>query len=82
VIAVEGETVALKNGHVYVNGRELKEPYLERGMQTYPNSGPKEAHYKCEKGQFFLLGDNRPNSVDSRIYGPVPRNCILGQIIQ
>jgi len=82
VIAVEGDTVALKRGHVYVNGQELKEPYLERGTQTYPTSGPKEAFYKCEKGQFFLLGDNRPNSADSRMYGPVPRNSILGKIIQ
>jgi len=82
VIAVEGETVYFKFGRVYVNGQELKEPYLARGTQTYSNAASKEALFKCEKGQFFLLGDNRSNSADSRIYGPVPRHSILGQIIQ
>jgi len=82
VIAVEGETVYFKDGHVYVNGKELKEPYLARGTRTYSNSTEKEALFKCDKDQFFVLGDNRQNSVDSRIYGPVPRQYILGQIIQ
>jgi signal peptidase I len=82
VIAVEGETVYFKDGHVYVNGKEIKEPYLARGTRTFSNSSPKDALFKCGKDQFFVLGDNRPNSVDSRAYGPVPRSYILGQIIQ
>jgi signal peptidase I len=82
VIAVEGETVYFKDGHVYVNGRELKEAYLARGTRTFASYPQKDALFKCGKDQFFLLGDNRENSVDSRTYGPVPRSYILGQIIQ
>jgi signal peptidase I len=82
VIAVEGDSVYFKDGHVYVNGRELKEPYLARNTQTYAMTAAKDSLFKCGKDQFFVLGDNRQNSVDSRTYGPVPRNYILGQIIQ
>jgi signal peptidase I len=82
VIAVEGDTVYFKDGHVYVNGKELREPYLARGTRTFSTSSQKDALFKCGKDQFFVLGDNRLNSVDSRAYGPVPRNYILGQIIQ
>lgn len=82
VIAVEGETVYFKDGHVYVDGKELKEPYLARGTRTFATTSPKDALFKCGKDQFFVLGDNRQNSVDSRFYGPVPRTYVLGQIIQ
>jgi signal peptidase I len=81
IIAGEGDFVYLKGGHVYVNGRMLAEPYLSPGMPTFTFASQNELAIHCGKGEFFLLGDNRGNSTDSRIYGAVSRQNILGAII-
>lgn len=81
IIAGEGDFVYLKGGHVYVNGRALVEPYLAAGMPTFTFARQQEMAVHCGKGEYFLLGDNRGNSTDSRVYGVVPRQNILGAII-
>jgi signal peptidase I len=81
IIATSGESVYLKDGNVYVNGSRLIESYLTRGTRTFPDSKRREQSFQCGKDQFFLLGDNRQNSIDSRIYGPIPRANILGPIV-
>jgi len=81
IIGVSGDSIYLKNGAVYVNGRKLNEPYLPELTRTYP-FGNQEQLIICGKEQYFLLGDNRMNSADSRSYGPVPRNRILGLIVR
>ena len=81
VVATPGESVCLKNGYVYVNGCKLQEPYLEAGTLTFADPRPSDQMIRCGKDEFFLLGDNRKNSVDSRTYGPVPRKNILGPIV-
>ena len=81
IIAREGDAVYLKGGRVYVNGQQLVEPYLLPGTPTFALERQKELSVRCSKGEYFLLGDNRGNSSDSRIYGPVPRQNILGAII-
>jgi signal peptidase I len=88
IIARSGDTVCLRDGRIYVNGRALIEPYLPAGMPTFASvkrtawgiKCGKEA-YSLGKDEYFLLGDNRLNSADSRIYGPVPRQNILGAVI-
>ncbi len=82
VIGVAGDQVCLKGGEVYVNGRKLDESYLSPGTPTFPWAQCKEQTIPCGKGEFFVLGDNRKNSVDSRAYGPVPRANILGLIVR
>lgn len=82
VIATGGDSVYLSGGAVYVNGRKLEESYLAPGTQTFTSSPAKEQLFKCADDQYFVLGDNRMNSADSRVYGPVPRKNILGQIIR
>jgi signal peptidase I len=81
VIATPGDAIYLKNGSVYVNGCKLNEPYLVPGTQTFTESTFRNQLILCGKDQFFVLGDNRLNSVDSRTYGPVPRKNILGSIV-
>jgi signal peptidase I len=82
VIAVAGDSVYLSDGLIYVNGEKLKEPYLPKGTLTFANERFKEQLFKCRAGQYFVLGDNRSNSLDSRAYGPVSRRDILGLIIR
>jgi signal peptidase I len=80
VIARAGDTVVLNGGHLYVNGQELEEPYLTPGTPTFTNPKHKEQTIVCGTDQYFVLGDNRRNSADSRDYGLVPRQNILGLI--
>lgn len=76
VIAVEGDTIAIKDNKVYVNSVEIKEPYLKEKMNT-----PDIEEQKINKGYVFVMGDNRNNSADSRIIGPIHIDSILGKLI-
>ncbi len=82
VVAEAGDTVYIKSGLVFVNGRKLEEPYLPPNTPTYPQEDVNEQLFRCGPNQVFVLGDNRMNSIDSRVYGPVPRKNILGLIVQ
>lgn len=81
IIAGNGDSVYIKGGHVYVNGRELIEPYLPQNMPTFTFERRPEMVVRCGEHEYFLLGDNRMNSTDSRAYGPVSRQNILGAIV-
>ena len=81
IVAVSGDSIYLKDGDVYLNGRKLNEPYLAPDTPTFTNSKYRNQLIVCGTNQYFLLGDNRLNSADSRSYGPVPRGNILGLIV-
>jgi signal peptidase I len=81
IIARAGDVVAIHHGKVFVNNHPLNEPYLPQGTPTYPNGSGQEQLFQLAANEFFLLGDNRLNSSDSRTYGPVTRDYILGQVI-
>jgi signal peptidase I len=74
VIGLPGETIALRGGEVYINGRRLDEPYA--AGRSYPDSAP----HTVEKDAYFVLGDNRLMSEDSRDFGAVPFPDIVGKI--
>jgi len=82
VVAAAGDSVCVKEGRVFVNGREIQEPYLPPGTRTYPAANHAEQSFQCNPGQYFVLGDNRTFSVDSRVYGPVPAQNYLGLVIR
>lgn len=73
VIALPGETVELKDNQVFVNGKVVAEPYLKQG--DYPPFGPEIV----PQGKVFVLGDNRRESGDSREWGLLPDQNILGK---
>lgn len=82
IVGIAGDCIFIKDGAVYVNGTRLQEPYLLQGTPTYTSGKVQEQLVMCGKDQFFLLGDNRMNSADSRVYGPVSRQNILGMIVR
>jgi signal peptidase I len=81
IIATEGQTVLIRNGKVYVDGVELREPYLPDGVVTWGSTHNGEQMFHCGQGEYFVLGDNRAVSIDSRTYGPVPKQNILGLVL-
>jgi signal peptidase I len=77
VIGIPGDVVSEKDGFFYLNGRKLSEPYvpfLSRDAVTHawPKLGPK---------QYFMMGDNRIGSCDSRAWGPVSRSAFIGPVV-
>jgi signal peptidase I len=80
IIAAAGDTVELRQGEVLVNGIKLKEPYLRDDSATHNWNGASSQVFHLGPDQFFVLGDNREVSLDSRVYGPVPRRNVLGLI--
>ena len=81
VVAVAGDTIRFSEGGVYVNGRELREPYLAARTHTFTPRPAGDQTVICGRDQYYVLGDNRARSIDSRCYGPVPRDTILGVLM-
>lgn len=78
IIGKPNEIVSFSNGKIFVNGRELQEDYLEPGTKTYPQA---QQHYPLGIDEYFVLGDNRNTSMDSRVYGPIRRSQIKAHAI-
>jgi signal peptidase I len=75
-VAVGGDTIEGRDGRVYVNGELIEEPYLEPGTPT--NDLGREV---VPEGTVFVMGDNRLNSEDSRVFGPIDEDTIIGRAV-
>jgi len=76
IIGLPGDVWQEREGFVYINGKKLDEPYIKkerRDFQSYPTR-------KIPKDNYFMMGDNRQSSCDSRRWGTVPRASIIGKV--
>jgi len=78
VIGLPGETISFASGYVYINGKRLDEPYIAGAITRC------DPHHGCQEGTIppgyvYVLGDNRTNSTDSRVFGPIPIDNIIGK---
>lgn len=78
VIGLPGEELEFNNGYVYINGQKLDESYLKNQGATF--SGEKK-NIQVPTNGYFLIGDNRTESTDSRIYGSIPKQDIAGKVL-
>jgi len=74
VVAVPGDALTIREGRVEIDGVPVDEPYVS-GVSTTPDTGP----ITLGTDAYYVLGDNRANSVDSRTYGPLPRDRVVGK---
>jgi signal peptidase I len=81
VIALPGQTIYSAGNSIYVNGRLLAEPYLPHYDPLGPPIASRQHPYRVPPGEFYMLGDNRAISCDSRYWGPVKGSSIIGRVV-
>ena len=76
IIGMPGDTIEIKNNIVYLNNKVLKEHYIKEPMKTNDVS-----KITLKEDEYFLMGDNRNNSYDSRMQGVIKRNELKGKVL-
>jgi signal peptidase I len=77
VIGLPGDTIEIRSGHLYLNGKEMQEPYVPANYLD----GSSYAARKIPPDEYFVMGDHRDSSNDSRMFGTVPRDYIYGKAV-
>ncbi len=81
IIGLPGEKVEIKDGHVYLNDKLFDEPYISDIIETAIDPRYDEAVVVLQDDEYYVLGDNRPISKDSRRIGPVHKDQIIGKVL-
>lgn len=87
VIGLPGQTISARDGQIYIDGRYLPQPWLpkvDQGVTVFPSSVPgclpsPPGSCRIPAGKYFMMGDNRTDSTDSRVFGPVPGSLFIGR---
>ncbi|HYD35585.1 MAG TPA: signal peptidase I [Vitreimonas sp.] len=79
VLAVPGESVQVDNNHIIVNGTPIQETYIPADYQTLPGAYTKNKTVTLGPDEYFVVGDNRTYSSDSRAWGPIRKTDIVGR---
>jgi signal peptidase I len=77
VVGLPGETIEIRDGHVYINDHELADQYVPAGYLDGSTYTP----HRIPADGYFVMGDHRDSSNDSRVFGPVPRQFIYGKAV-
>ena len=77
IVGLPGETIEIRSGEVYVNGKELQDQFVPPSYLDGSTYGPIE----ITQDEYFVMGDHRDSSNDSRVFGPVPRQYIYGKAV-
>jgi len=81
VIGIPGDVVMIQDSEVYVNGRQLTEDYIAAKTNLWENGFSREGEdVTVGEGMLFVMGDNRPRSSDSREFGLIPEESVIGQV--
>jgi signal peptidase I len=86
VIGLPGDVISLSGGYVYIDGKRLDESWLPTSEQGVTSAGPAGtasdlAHpYRIPANDYFVMGDNRTDSCDSRYWGPISKSLIVGKV--
>jgi signal peptidase I len=77
LIGLPGDVWAERGGYVYIDGRRISEPYVHGDRRDTETIAP----IRIPKGRYFMMGDNRTGSCDSRSWGTVPRKDLIGTVV-
>ena len=80
IVALPGETIRMWRGYVFINRKMIREPYLAKHTYTFPDPLAELSTFKLSPDEYFVMGDNRDCSIDSRRYGPIGREQIKSRV--
>jgi signal peptidase I len=80
IIAIPGDTIAVKDNAVWVNGEKLPEPYIPADYEILAGRATLNQEIYLGSNEYFVVGDNRPHSSDSRSWGAITKDDIVGRV--
>lgn len=78
IVGLPGETIEERQGYVYIDGKKINEPYIKADRRDFQTQQP----LKIDPGNYFVMGDNRASSCDSRVWGTVPTSSVIGKVVK